>query len=142
MLESTLTKKDKKIITIICLIGVIAKFFIESAMDIAILCSSIYIFHKYVATTENIREYDSYEFKDKARYNKEKKIFVCLVDIYIAIRIIFIFLNPQTTFVFKEILSIVMIYIPYEMYLHKKYVIRTNFSTISSFINFNREERW
>ena len=126
MKKSKLNEKDKNVITITLIIGFVIQFFIESGMDIAILCSFIYFFHKYIGTTENIREYDSYEFRYKERYNRGNKLFVYLVDICIVIRIIFIILNKQTAFALNEILLIIMIYIPYEMYLNEKYVINTN----------------
>ena len=113
MKKSKLNEKDKNVITITLIIGFVIQFFIESGMDIAILCSFIYFFHKYIGTTENIREYDSYEFRDKERYNRGNKLFVYLVDICIVIRIIFIILNKQTAFALNEILLIIMIYIPY-----------------------------
>jgi len=126
MEKSKLNKEDKKVIIISLVIGFIAQFFIESAMSIAILCFCMYLFHKYISTTENIREYDSYEFSDKDSYNKGKKLFVGIVDVYIVIRIILILLKPESSYAFGEILLILIIYSSYEKYLNKKYVIRTN----------------
>nr|WP_317333842.1 hypothetical protein [uncultured Romboutsia sp.] len=126
MEKSKLSKEDKKAIAITLIIGAIAQIFIDSAMDISVLCFCIYILHKYIGTTENIREYDSYEFSDKSKFDKKKRVFVWLVDIYIVIRIIFILLKPQSTYIFCEILLIIMIYTSYERYLNKKYVICTN----------------
>ena len=123
MEKSKLSKEDKKAIAITLIIGTITQIFIDSAMDISVLCFCIYILHKYIGTTENIKEYDSYEFSDKSKFDKEKRVFV---DIYIVIRIIFILLKPQSTYIFGEILLIIMIYTSYERYLNKKYVIRTN----------------
>ncbi len=126
MEKSKLNKEDKKALIISLVIGFIAQFFIESAMSIAILCFCMYLFHKYISTTENIREYDSYEFSDKYSYNKGKKLFVGIVDVYIVIRIILILLKPESSYAFAEILLILIIYSSYEKYLNKKYVIRTN----------------
>ena len=126
MEKSKLNKEDKKALIISLVIGFIAQFFIESAMSIAILCFCMYLFHKYISTTENIREYDSYEFSDKDSYNKGKKLFVGIVDVYIVIRIILILLKPESSYAFAEILLILIIYSSYEKYLNKKYVIRTN----------------
>lgn len=124
--KSELNDKDKKVMYIILIIGVIVECFIDSAMDIALLCFYMYINHRYIGNTENIKEYDNYEFSDKARYDKGRKLFVWLVDIYIVIRIIFIFLNKQSTFVLGEMFLITIIYNLYEKYLDKKYIISTN----------------
>lgn len=124
--KSELNDKDKKVMAIILIIGFIVECFIDSAMDIALLCFYMYINHRYIGTTENIKEYDNYEFSDKVRYDKGRKLFVWLVDIYIVIRIIFILLNKQSAFVFGEMILITIIYNLYEKYLEKKYVISTN----------------
>ncbi len=124
--KSELNDKDKKVMAIILIIGFIVECFIDSAMDIALLCFYMYINHRYIGTTENIKEYDNYEFSDKARYDEGRKLFVWLVDIYIVIRIIFILLNKQSAFVFGEMILITIIYNLYEKYLDKKYVISTN----------------
>ena len=126
MEKTKLNKEDKKVVIIALAIGFIAQFFIESAMDIALLGLSMYLFHKYISNTENIKEYDSYEFSDKAKFDRGKKLFVYVVDIYIVIKIIFILFNPQSSYTFGEILLILIIYSYYEKYLTKKYVISTN----------------
>lgn len=126
MTKEKISKIDKKWLSITIIVGFIAQFFIDSGMDIALLCFCMYIFHKYMATTDNIKEYESYEFSDKGKFDKGRKLFVRLVDAYIVIKIIFMILNPQSSYAFSENMLIVMIYIPYEKYLEKKYVIKTN----------------
>lgn len=126
MSKEKMSKSDKKAIIITLIIGFVAQFFIGSGMDIALLCFCIYVLNKYIGTMDHIKEYDSYEFSDKEKFNKGRKLFVGGVNIYVAIRIIFMILNPQNSYAFSEILLIIMIYIPYEKYLEKKYVIHTN----------------
>lgn len=126
MEKTKLNKEDKKVVIIALAIGFIAQFFIKSSMDIAVLGLCMYLFHKYISTTENIKEYDSYEFSDKAKFDRGRKLFVYVVDIYIVIKIIFILFNPQSSYTFGEILLILIIYSYYEKYLNKKYVISTN----------------
>ena len=126
MEKTKLNKEDKKVVIIALAIGFIAQFFIKSSMDIAVLGLCMYLFHKYISTTENIKEYDSYEFSDKAKFDRGRKLFVYLVDIYIVIKIIFILFNPQSSYTFGEILLILIIYSYYEKLLTKKYVINTN----------------
>lgn len=126
MQNGKLNKKDKNAIIITLIIGAIGQFFIESAMDIVLLCLCIYLIHRYIATTDNLREYDSYEFKDKAKYDKGRRLFAGLAYVYIVFRIIFMILNPQNAYAFTEMLLIIIIYAPYETYLEKKYVINTN----------------
>ncbi|MGL5330963.1 MAG: hypothetical protein ACRDD7_17000 [Peptostreptococcaceae bacterium] len=124
--KTKIDKTEKKIMVIGLIIGFIAQFFRENAMDIVILMFFIYLTNKYISTTENIKEYESYKFKDKEKFNKGKKIFALLVDIYIVIRIIYLIFNPQSLYSFSEVILIVMMLIPYEKYLEKKYVINTN----------------
>lgn len=117
---------DKKIIVIALVIGFIKQFFIESGMDIAILFFFMYVSHKYIGTTKHTKEYESYEFRDKEKFDKGRRLFLILIDVYIVIRIILMILSPQSSYVFSEMILLVMIYIPYEKRLEKKYVISTN----------------
>lgn len=126
MEKTKLNKEDKKAVIIALAIGFIAQFFIKSSMDIAALGLCMYLFHKYISTTENIKEYNGYEFSDKAKFDRGRKLFAHAVDIYIVIKIIFILFNPQSSYTFGEILLILIIYSYYEKYLNKKYVISTN----------------
>lgn len=124
--KTKLNKEDKKFLIISLVIGFIADFFIQNSIEISILCFGSYLFHKYISTTENIREYDSYEFIDKKAYNKGNKIFVRIVDMYIVIRIISILLKPQSYHVVGEMILILIMYTPYEKYLNKKYVVQSS----------------
>lgn len=126
MRKVKLDKKDEKYIIITLIIGFVAQFFIESGINISLSCFFMYIIHKYIATTENIKDYNYYKFIDKDKYNKGRKIFVLLVDVYIIIRIISMFIKPQSSSILNEMLLIVIAYILYESYLNKKYVINTN----------------
>ena len=103
MEKTKLNKEDKKVVIIALAIGFIAQFFIKSSMDIAVLGLCMYLFHKYISTTENIKEYDSYEFSDKAKFDRGRKLFVYVVDIYIVIKIIFIGFTVFSVDTFKNI---------------------------------------
>lgn len=119
-------KNVKKKIYITLAIGFIANLFIDSGINIALLCIFMYIIHEYLATTKNIEVYSYYEYRDKEKFEKGKRGFACLIYIYIVIRIILLTINPETILIYNEMILIIFIYAPYESYLNKKYVINTN----------------
>ncbi|MCC3866755.1 hypothetical protein [Terrisporobacter mayombei] len=122
--KSRLDKQDNKIILITVIIGIILEFFMENGMNIAILGGFIFLNHKYAATTKNLKEYSYYKFSDEKAFNKGKKRFALLLDIYSLIRIISLIIMPKYHLMIVELLAItVIVYPPYEKYLEKKYVI-------------------
>ncbi|MPN23990.1 hypothetical protein SDC9_171383 [bioreactor metagenome] len=122
--KSIFDKQERRAILIVALIGMVLSFFMENGMNIAILGAFILINHKYIATTKKFEEYSYYTFSDEKAFNKGKKRFALLLDIYLLIRIISLIVLPQYHLIIVELLAItVIVYAPYEKYLEKKYVI-------------------
>lgn len=124
MKKEGLDDKYKRYIFIILFSGFISNFIIESGMDIAILCFFIYLVNKYMSTTENIKEYSYYEYRDKEKFEKGKNLFAWGLYIYSVIRIITLIIKPVRTTVMLELLLLMLLYNLYENNLTKKYVIR------------------
>lgn len=124
MKKEGLDDKDKKYIYVTLLIGFILSFIIKSGMDIAILCLFIYIVNKYLSTTKNIKEYSHYEFRDKEKFEKGKKLFAWGLYIYSVIRIITLIIKSDNATVMLELLLLILLYNLYENNLTKKYVIK------------------
>ena len=124
MKKEVLDDKYNIYILITLLIGFILNFIIESGMNIAILCFFIYMVNTCIKTTENIKEYSYYEFRNKEKFEKGKNLFAWGWYIYSVIRIITLVINPIQNTVIPELLLLILLYGLYENHLTKKYVIR------------------
>lgn len=94
----------------------------KDGMNIATLIIFSYIGHKYFGNIKNTVEYKNYEFIDEEKYKKGLKRFAIFIDIYVAIRIISILLSKYNGYTMIETLLLVILMVPYESYLSKKYV--------------------
>lgn len=124
MKKEVLDDKYNIYIFITLLIGFILNFIIESGMNIAILCFFTYMVNTCIKTTENIKEYSYYEFRDKEKFEKGKNLFAWGLYIYSVIRMITLVINPVQITVIPELLLLILLYGLYENHLTKKYVIR------------------
>jgi hypothetical protein len=116
-------KEEIKLVIIILLLGVfILNIFIEGGTNISILIFFAYIGHKYLGNIKDLDQYKNYEFIDEEKYKKGLKNFAIFVDIYVIIRIASIILTKYNAYVMAETLLVLLIMVPYESYLSKKYV--------------------
>lgn len=123
---SELNENDRTGLFITFAVGIILGIFLHNGMNITLSVYFMYILNKYMATTNNLKEYDGYEFLDKEKYNRGKKKYVILANIYILIRIITLFFIKHYVFILGELYLIVMLSIPYDNYLSKKYILKIN----------------
>lgn len=123
MSKKILEKKDKQMIVIIIVLGFILDMIIDNGMEILFLLLTSYACHRGIITIfKNSKEYKQYIFLDEESYNKGLKKFITVVDIYVVARIISIFMTKYNGFTIIEVLLVLVIFIPYESYLGRKYI--------------------
>lgn len=123
MSKKILEKKDMQMIVIMIVIGFILDIFMNNGMEIAVLLFTSYACHRGLTTVlKNSKEYKNYTFFDEQKYNNGLKKFIIVVDIYVIIRILSILMTKYNGFTIIEVLLVLVILVPYESYLGRKYI--------------------
>lgn len=123
MSKKILQKKDMQMIGIMIAIGFIIDIILDNGMEIASLLFTSYACHRGLTTVlKNSKEYKNYIFFDEQKYNNGLKKFIIIVDIYIVIRIFSILMTKYNGFTMLELLLVLVIFVPYESYLGRKYI--------------------
>lgn len=122
MTREIIKREDAKLVLSLLFLAWTLELFVKDGMNIAILIMFSYIGHKYFGNIKNSEEYKNYEFIDEEKYKKGLKKFTIFIDIYVAIRIISILLSKYNGYTMIESLLLVILMVPYESYLSKKYV--------------------
>lgn len=123
MSKKILQKKDMQMIGIMIVIGFIIDIILDNGMEIASLLFTSYACHRGLTTVlKNSKEYKNYIFFDEQKYNNGLKKFIIIVDIYIVIRIFSILMTKYNGFTMLELLLVLVIFVPYESYLGRKYI--------------------
>lgn len=115
-------KEEINIVVIMVLVGTILDIFIEGGTNIAVLMFFSYICHKSFVNFEDMDKYKNYEFIDEEKYKQGLKRFIKFLDVYVIIRVISIILIKYDAYNMGETLLVILIMVPYEKYLSKKYV--------------------
>ncbi|MGL5347730.1 MAG: hypothetical protein ACRDA3_10285 [Peptostreptococcaceae bacterium] len=121
-----LDKRDKKIGVISIIVGIILNLFIDKAFDVVLMLLVVYAIHKYIG---NIEYYDelyckerNVEYLNKEKYFEKLKKSIIIIDVYIAIKIIFILATKMGGFAGLEILLLGEFISVYADILGRKYI--------------------